>query len=334
MKKSIASCLITAALFAGSAAAETTLRAFIPVSETRPEAKAFNAEFADKVAELSGGDLKVQTFYAGGLGFETKDLLRHLRKGTVDIGAVLGAYYPRDAESLSLMLVDGGITEPGKLADYRGVFADQFDKSLERWKVVNVGTLQPLVLDHSIFCKQPVTSLEQLKTRKLRVWTKHQLEAFKSLGVPAQMIPQEDLYVALQTGVVDCAIYLGELAMMMGLQEVAPYETYYLPYVSAPAGIGLSAQTWSRLTEEQQHVLREAGKHATEATTTLAVEFSKNKDASRNARKEKGIVITEGFSEADRATLVAALRNTWRSMAEDAGPESVALVDRVLSVGH
>ncbi len=106
-----------------------------------------------------------------------------------------------------------------------------------------------------------------------------------------------------------------------------------MPGVS-PAGIGVSEKAWNKLTEEQQNVLREAGQHSTEATTALAVEFSQNKDASRNARQEKGIVITEGFSEADRAALLTALRETWRTMAKDAGSESEALVDRVLAVGN
>ncbi|KGJ03024.1 TRAP-type C4-dicarboxylate transport system, substrate-binding protein [Paracoccus halophilus] len=330
--KTIMAVLASVIMVASPAIAETTLRAFIPVTETRPEARMFNETFADKVAELTNGEVTVQTFYAGGLGFEVRDLLRHLKRGTVDIGNILGAYYSRDAESLTLMLVDGGITRSEDITAYRDVFAEEFEKSLERWDTVFVGTTQPLVLDHSIFCKQPVTSLDQLKAMKLRVWTKHQLESFQSLGVAAQMISQEDLYIALQTGVVDCAVYLGEVATLMGLQEVAPYETYFLPYISAPAAIGVSEKAWNQLTEAQQAALREAGQNATEETTRMAIEFSQDKAASRAEREAKGIVITEGFSEADRTALVETMQATWRAMAEDAGSETLQVVERVMEI--
>lgn len=333
-KLSIVSCLFAATLVASPVAAETTLRAFMPVNETRPEAAMFQNAFEDEIAELSAGDLELQTFFAGGLGFEVRDLLRHLKRGTVDIGLIVGLYYSRDAEPLSLMLVDGGITDPETLGNYREIFAEQFDKSLESWDIVNVGLVQPLVLDHSIFCKEPVASLDQLRSKKLRVWTKHQLEAFKSLGVAAQMIPQEELYIALQTGVVDCAIYLGEFATLVGLQEVAPYETYYLPYIAAPSGIGVSANAWNALTEEQRGWLREAGRNFSETASEEAMAAFRNRDAARLERAEKGITITEGFSEADRETLIDAYRATWREMADDAGPDARAMVEQILAVGN
>ncbi|WP_319825971.1 TRAP transporter substrate-binding protein DctP [Thalassovita sp.] len=331
-KKIVMSGLLAAGLMSPAAQAETVLRAFAPVSESRPEGKMFQSLFSAKVEELSGGDLKIQTFYAGGLGFEVKDLLRHMKKNTVDIGMVLGAYYPRDAEALSLMLVDGALTTADNLEAYRNVFSEGFDESLDRWGVVNVGFMQPLILDHAIYCKEPVTTLEQLRTKKLRTWTKHQLETFKAMGVSAQMLPKEDLYVALQTGVVDCAIYLGEVATLLGLHEVAPYETYMLPFISAPAGIGISQISWDKLSDEQRAIISEAGAYATVESTKQAIAFGQNKEQARADRSEKGIIITEGFSDADREAIVTSMRETWKVMAKEAGPDTVALVDRVLAV--
>lgn len=332
LKKIVISGLLAAGLMSNAVHAETVLRAFVPVSESRPEGKMFQNMFAAKVEELSGGDLKVQTFYAGGLGFEVKDLLRHIKKNTVDIGMVLGAYYPRDAETLSLMLVDGALTTADNLEAYRNVFSEGFDESLDRWGVVTVGFMQPLILDHSIYCKEPVTTLEQLRTKKLRTWTKHQLETFKAMGVSAQMLPKEDLYVALQTGVVDCAIYLGEVATLLGLHEVAPYETYMLPFISAPAGIGIGQKSWGNLSDEQKAIIKEAAAFTTTESTKQAIAFGQNKEQARADRVAKGIIITDGFPDADREAIVNGMRETWRAMAKDAGADTVALVERVLAV--
>ncbi|WP_432695256.1 TRAP transporter substrate-binding protein DctP [Marinobacterium sp. YM272] len=335
MKKTILSCLFAAtAICSIPSHAETTLRAFIPIIDTRPEAKLVEEEFVDKVSELSNGELKVQTYYAGGLGFEVRDLLRHMRKGTVDIGMIVGVYYSRDAEELSLLLADGGITDATHLPEFYPLYMDRYERSLERWRVKPVGVMEGLVFDHSIFCKEPVTSLEQLKTKKLRTWTKHQLETFKSLGVSAQMIPQEELYVSLQTGVVDCAVYLGEVSTLMGIHEVAPYETYFLPFIGAPSALGISDKAWKKLTEEQQKIILEAAQNLQAKSHEKGMEFNNNRPVARGARTEKGIQITEGFSDADLATLTKAFRENWKTMAHEVGPESEEIVDYVLEKNY
>ncbi len=47
---------------------------------------------------------------------------------------------------------------------------------------------------------EPIRTIEGLKSKKLRVWARDQVETFTRLGVAAQIIPQEDMYVAMKTG--------------------------------------------------------------------------------------------------------------------------------------
>ena len=49
---------------------------------------------------------------------------------------------------------------------------------------------------------------------------------FKALGVAAQIVPQNELYSALQTGVIDCALYAARFAQSVSLHEVAKHATY------------------------------------------------------------------------------------------------------------
>jgi TRAP-type C4-dicarboxylate transport system substrate-binding protein len=310
--------------------AEVMFKNYIPVVEARPEAKAV-ASYTDKVTELTAGDVKFTNYHVGGLGFKTTDLLRHMKLNTVQGGVILGAYYPRDVPAFSVMFVDGIALQASDATKFTDIFTEIADKAMNKWNIKLTAMYQVPIMDHSMFFKKPVTSLEQLKKLKLRVWTKHQLLSFKSLGVPAQLIPQGDLYVALQTGVVDGAIFLAEVAHTLALQEVAKYETYMLPLVMAPAAIGVSGKAWKKLDKKNQDAVLAAGDWLTKKSLKDAVMFGENKTKYRQARKDMGFVMTEGFSAADTATIVKALRDTWLEMCADVSPEALANANRIMA---
>jgi TRAP-type C4-dicarboxylate transport system substrate-binding protein len=88
MKKTILSVFLFITLFAGSAMAETVIKGFIPAAPTRPDSKMMAQGFG-KIEEFTNGELKVDVFYAGGMGFDVKDLIRHIKKNTVQLSAIL-----------------------------------------------------------------------------------------------------------------------------------------------------------------------------------------------------------------------------------------------------
>ncbi|MEY8798913.1 TRAP transporter substrate-binding protein DctP [Leisingera sp. XS_AS12] len=308
-------------VIAGSAFADE-LTFFSPVSEKRPSS-AYMRDFAAKAEELSGGDVQFQMNYPGSLGIEVSDLLRHLKRGFVGAGGVYGPYYNRDAPTITAAYVEGAISNfaahEAAVPVIEGIYQQTFDK----WGIEYVGYVQPPLFDVSLFCKEPVSTLEGLKDKKLRVWTAHQLETFTRLGISAQIIPQTEMYVALQTGVIDCTIYLGEVAPLMSLDEVAPNESYIFPFASIPVALGISSRKMAGLADGERKAIRDAGQWISEHSLRAELEKAGGKEEARKARAEQGFTQLPAFSDEDLAKIVTTAREVWLEMAEKAGPESV-----------
>ena len=134
-------------------------------------------------------------------------MVRWLPGGAVQMGLVWANYLGRDAPALSAVLVQGVGRKFGRASQGAANDPGNLQTGTGRLGYRDCGFHGLPLLKASIFCRdEPVRTLDDLKKKKLRVWSKDQVETFTKLGVPAQIVGQNDLYVALQTGVVDCAV--------------------------------------------------------------------------------------------------------------------------------
>lgn len=311
----------------GGRAEAVELRMHSQIVESRPEAQ-FLQEFADKVAERSGGDLKIQVFHAGSLGLRDPDLLRILQRGDVDMAMLYGEYFTRDAPELAAVYVQGAITKPEQHLALLPTIRSIYEEAYSDWNIRTVGGVVSPVFDVGIHCKDKINTLEGLKSKKLRVWAAHLVHTFQDLGVAAQVVPQNDMYVALQTGVVDCAYYLSTVAKTVSLQEVTKYESYMHPWAAVPWMFGISERAWSRLTPEQQKILQEEGEAMWQKTRDLAVD--PEREATARAEREKlGITVLEPFSAEDVKAFVEAANKRWKELAENAGEKGLDYYQRM-----
>ncbi|QUX94372.1 C4-dicarboxylate ABC transporter substrate-binding protein [Marinomonas sp. CT5] len=297
------------------------------LAQTRPEAQ-YIEEFADLVKEKSNGSLQIDVYHAGSLGLKEADMLRIMKGGMVDLALMYGEYYKRDAPALASVYAQGAITKAEQhlalLPTLRSIYKDAYAK----WDIHTVGGVVAPVFDVGLHCKEPVNSLAQLKDKKVRVWSGHLVDTFKKLGISAQVIGQNDMYLALQTGVVDCAYYLSTVAKTVSLQEVTKYESYLHPWAASPWMFGVSDKTWQSLTADQQKALTEAGEEVWKETKLLAVD-PQREAAAREERKSLGITILEPFSKKDVQTFVGAAMSAWKDMAEASGPEGMKYYETV-----
>ena len=84
------------------------------------------------------------------------------------------------------------------------------------------------------------------------------VDTFKRLGVSAQIIGQTEMYVALKTGVVDCAVYPALYAKTVSLQEVTGFASYLYPIAGLPYVLGASEQQWNSLPASMQSAVKKA----------------------------------------------------------------------------
>ncbi|MDG2406976.1 MAG: TRAP transporter substrate-binding protein DctP, partial [Paracoccaceae bacterium] len=284
------------------------------------------------VAELSGGSLTVNVFHSGSLNLKDNDVARWLPRGAVEMGLVWANYLGRDVPALNAVMVQGSVGSPEELIIALPEIQKIYTEVLAEWDIVPTGFMALPLLKASIFCReQPVRTLDDLRTRKLRVWSNDQVETFTKLGVSAQIVGQNDLYVALQTGVVDCAVYPALFAHTISLQEVTKYASYLYPVAGVPYVLGASQGSWDDLTDAERAAVSTAAARVWERTN----EYSKAEENEQTARAkltEQGIEFLDAFSDEDRSAFLDAASGTWQDMAQEAGGKAPEYRQRILDV--
>lgn len=299
--------------------------------EGRNESKQLD-QFATEVAKLTDGSLNIKVYHGGSLNLKNNDVARWLPRGAVEMGLVWANYLGRDAPSLNAVLIQGSVGSSDELIKVLPEIQDIYKEELAEWDIVPTGFMALPLLKASIFCREePVRTLEDLKTRKLRVWSHDQVETFTKLGVAAQIVGQNDLYVALQTGVVDCAVYPALFAHTISLQEVTKYASYLYPVAGVPYVLGANKDAWDSLSDAEREALTSAASNVWERTNQYNA-AEENEAAARAKLTDQGVEFLDDFSDDDRSAFLSAASDTWEKLAEEAGGNALAHRQRILDV--
>ncbi len=310
-----------------ASAEEWRFNNFLP--ETRPETAQIE-QFVQEVNTALGGETSLKLYSGGSLGLPNTDTLRFLPKGAVEMSLMWANYLGRDAPALSSVVVQGTIGSIEEFEQVIPVVREIYEEEFADWDVSSVGYVAIPMLSVSVFCRdEPLRTLEDLKSKKLRVWARDQVETFTRLGIAAQIIPQEEMYVAMKTGVVDCALYPALYAHTVSLQEVSKYASYLYPMASGPYVIGVATDRWEKTDEKVKSVITKAAEDLWVRTNQYDADVRREMEA-RDKLAEGGIVWGEEFSAEDRATVVASVTETWKMLAEEAGGNAPAYRERVL----
>lgn len=304
-------------------------------NEARPEAQLVQ-RWAKAVTNHAGTELSIKVFPGGQLGIKDVDMLRILPQGNVIQAAALWpGYMSRDEPAYANLLPLGVVPSVDSYLALIPDLAEMYRSTYEKYDIAFLGTFTPPVREATIFCREPVNDLTTLRTKKLRVWDKTLIDTFAELGVAAQIIPQNDLYLAMQTGVVDCAIYAAAYAVSVSLNEVAPYASYITPFIVHPVTLITPGKAWRSLSPEMQKLLKQEteaiSREAQKMLTTGSWESEKLAKLG-----EAGVTVLPPFPEADQAAFTEAARTVWRRLSSQAGDQAVAwqkqLEDRMKSV--
>ena len=243
-------------LAAAAATAALPLRADAAVTfkyGTSANANTLTANFASKVfgavEKQTGGEVKTQIF-AGTLGGE-KTLVDAVSLGSLDLysGAYTGT---REFDILysPYMFRDGD--HAGKLM--RGALGERASKVLEsRYKarLLGTGRLGPYVLA----LKKKISSLDELKGMKLRTpEIEGCLAAVRHLGANPTPVPFNEVYMALQNGVVDGFVSALNPSVGGKFHEVCKYVVAN-QFGEALDKVMISVRAWERLTPKQKEIM-------------------------------------------------------------------------------
>jgi TRAP-type C4-dicarboxylate transport system substrate-binding protein len=303
------------------AEAQTNWKMHIVWVPARPEAQAY-AKFVDIVNKNAAGKLNIALSPGGTLGVKDVDMLRILPAGNViQIAGLYPGYMTRDEPEYTVTLPPGVIKEPQRLIDALPTLTKIYQETYDKWGIKLLGYVSHPVRDTHIMCKDPVSSLADLKGKKLRVWEKFHVDTFAKLGVAAQVIGQNELYVAMRTGVVDCAVYPIGFALTVSLQEVAPNASYLFPYVLHPLHIIVAKKSFDALPADVQKVVMDAAQQVQKETIDSYLKGAYDKEAEAEY-KAKGGKVLPPFPEADQAVFTKTAREVWEATANSVGKKA------------
>lgn len=243
-------------------------------------------KFAELVKEYSNGSLEIKTYPGAALGGD-RDAFEGLQMGTIEfaIQGPLDSFLPESSMvSLPYMFKDSASVY--KYLDSE--IAAEIYKGLEEKGVRCLGHMENGW--RLITSNRPINSLADMKGLKIRtpespVWT----DTFKALGANPVPVAFNELYSALQQGVVD-----GQENPTAHIKTQRFYEVQdYLcisrhMYLDAP--LCVSEKFWATLTPEQQDACMRAAREA--------VDYQRQVATSRESEelkflKEQGMTITE-----------------------------------------
>ncbi|MFR2485058.1 MAG: TRAP transporter substrate-binding protein [Hungatella sp.] len=231
--------------------------------------------FKEKVEELSGGKIAIDIQASGVLGSENDVLDTMLGGGgTIDMSRISAFALTSYGVEKSVLL---SIPYTFVNRDHFWNFAnsDLAPEFLMEPHVNNLGVRGLFYGEEGFrhfFTVKEISGLEDLKGMKLRVSNDPIMNGMvQGLGANPTVVSFNELYSALQTGVVDGAEQPIANYKSNAFQEVAP-NLILDGHTLGAVQVIITDEAWDKLTEEQQNILMEAGKYASDFNRKISEE--------------------------------------------------------------
>jgi len=284
----------TAALqFTGTAAqSQEVLRLGHNISVTSPYHLAAE-HFAGLVADRTGGRIDVQIFPAGALGNE-RDMIEGAQIGTVDMivtsSAATGPFVP-EMRILDIPFLFRDLGHARSVLD-----SEIGDELLAAMPATGlVGLAWGDIGFRHMTATQPIDTVASLQGIKLRSQDNPiHLAAYRALGFQPTVVGFNELYAALQTGVVDANEQPLSIHVASRFFEVQSNLTL-TGHLMASALFVVSQDTWNGLSAEDQDILRTAARESIPVMRSATDELDA---AALTTLRENGMTITETFDNA------------------------------------
>ncbi len=249
-------------------------------------------KFRDVIRVRSNGALDLEIYNRGVLGSE-KDYIQNMMQGALDVSTVSTASaggFARELTFLDLMFIwkDRNHWLRALDGEVGRRIAEVIEKGTAKGGNPGLKILGYMGGSerHIISRKQGYTTINELAGFKIRVQdSPTQIEMWKLLGAIPAVVPYQETYSAIQTGVVDGMENEMSTAFQMKFFEVGPHisETSHIITVRP---FFMSGQTWKKLTPDQQKIVMEAAKEG--IALTRSVEWKQNDEAVAQMKSKFG----------------------------------------------
>lgn len=214
--------------------------------------------WATTLPASSAGKISARLIGLSESGLKGPEMLRVIRSGAVEIGMGVFAFVAGDdplLEGIDLPGMAPDIATSRRVADaYEPVLAARL---AERHGIKLLATMPYTA--QVFFCREAVSTLEDLKGRKVRVRGRNMADMVAALGGSPVTLAFAEVVTALQTGVIDCAITGMGSGNAAKWYDVAGY-IYDLPVDWSVGFYAMGLQRWKQLPEPVQRLLQAQAK--------------------------------------------------------------------------
>lgn len=209
--------------------------------------------FFTGLAEEAGISSKVGYSPMDLVNVKAADAMRLLKSGAFDIASVQIGSAARDnpfLEGIDLAGVATNIDDQRKVVD---AYREELDREVQAKFNSKVLTLWPFG-PQIMFCKKPITSMDDFKGTKIRTFTTSMATMIEGLGGSPVTLQYAEVYLALQRGVADCGVTASSAGNGGKWPEVT---NFLLPLAvsSSMQGHFINLDTWKKFSPEQQEKL-------------------------------------------------------------------------------
>lgn len=214
-------------------------------------------EFARLVEEKTDGRYNIEVYPGGQLGDE-KSIIEEIQLGSIELARVNGVPLTEFNDNIGVLNLPYLFeSQEEKWEIWTG---DVGEEILESFLDNNMIGLAFYDNGERFFYsgKQPINGLEDMEGQKIRVQESElAIDIVEALGASANPMAYDEVYSAIQTGVIDGAENNFPSFFTSGHYEVAEYAT--IPgYQSVPEVLIGSKQLWDSLSDEDKTAFKEA----------------------------------------------------------------------------
>ena len=279
--------VLSAGLYIAPAGAQivTKLSGIQPLDHPSSFAEKF---FAEQVATLTNGSVKVETYHNTQLGDAVANV-QSVRNGTIGLTVVSASNLNQVVPAMDMLSLPFIFKNEAHFWWYLAQpEAESFVKALEEKGVKKIAYLDSG--SRNLFTQKAVRSPADLKGQKIRVMASpvmvKTMEALGATGVP---VAWAELYTALQTGVVDGAENNHPSVVAKKFYEVSKFYTLD-EHMRIPDLLVVSTKFFDSLNAQQKAAVMQAGA-LTQAYMRGAWKISENKDLADLKAKFTEIVV-------------------------------------------
>jgi tripartite ATP-independent transporter DctP family solute receptor len=283
--------------------------------------------FDDKLTQLSGGKMGINQFPGAQLGTEPQTLQK-MRAGDIDfvITATANAasvapqagvfslhFIFRDENHLSKALADKAVSD---------AFRAMIKESVQGGQVIALLTMG----FRNMYGKKEIKTVNDIKGQKVRVQaTKTEDTHFPAYGAQTVHMPFGEVYISLQTGVVNFAENGVNVYEQNKHYEVAPILNI-TQHEANNNCLWVSDKTWNSLNDQEKKWVQEAADEISKREPALALKLEQDSAAKL---VKIGVKVNTAVDKSGFMTAAAPIQD---SLAKELGPHAVKILGLVRNV--